>query len=208
MSEAAPQNLDDRDEIQRLDAEDVARTLAGDTSAYDALIERYQRRGVAVAYRFLGNTEDAMDVCQDAFLRAFKSLATLQRPERFGAWLMRIVSNLSLNYRRDRRSTLSLTTGEQVGGVHEEQFVTEGRGRAGSPDATAQAQSGELEQAVSAAIERLPKQQRMALVLFAIEQIPQKQVAEILECSVEMVKWNVFQARRALKETLAEYLEE
>ncbi len=208
MSEAAPQNLDDRDEARRLDADDVARTLAGDTSAFDALIERHQRRGVAVAYRFLGNAEDAMDVCQDAFLRAFKSLATLQQPEKFGGWLMRIVSNLSLNYRRGRRSTLSLTTGDEGGGVQEEQLVGEGRGRGGSPDPTAQAQASELEVAVSAAIEQLPKQQRMSLVLFAIEQIPQKEVAEILECSVEMVKWNVFQARKALKKTLSEYLQE
>ncbi len=208
MSEAAPRNLDDRDEARRLDAEDVARTLAGDTSAYDALIERYQRRGVAVAYRFLGNSEDAMDVCQDAFLRAFKSLATLKQPERFGAWLMRIVSNLSLNFRRGRRATLSLTTGDEAGGVHEDQLVSQGTGQDGSPDPRALAQSSELEGAVSAAIEELPKQQRLALVLFAIEQIPQKQVAEIMECSVEMVKWNVFQARKALKEKLAEYLQE
>jgi len=103
---------------------------------------------------------------------------------------------------------LSLTTGDESGGVHEEQLVGEGRGRGGSPDPTAEAQSSELEQAVSAAIEQLPKQQRLSLVLFAIEQIPQKEVAEILECTVEMVKWNVFQARKTLKEKLAEYLQE
>ena len=56
------------------------------------------------------------------------------------------------------------------------------------------------------ALQELPEAQRMALVLFSIEQVPQRDVAEIMECSVETVKWNVFQARKRLKEMLAEYV--
>lgn len=206
MSDAAPQSQIEIDEAGRLDAEAVARTLAGDTSAYDVLIERYQRRAVAVSYRLLGNIEDAMDVCQDAYVRAFKSLDSLQQPARFGAWLMRIVSNLSLNYRRGRKTNLSLTTDDEDGGVHENQVAAQSQAsNSGGTDAL---QSAEADQAITAAIEALPEQQRLSLVLFAVEQIPQKEVAEILECSVEMVKWNVFQARKALKKALAEYLEE
>ncbi len=69
-------------------------------------------------------------------------------------------------------------------------------------------ESAETSRAIADAINSLPEQQRLALVLFALEAIPQKEVASIMECSVEMVKWNVFQARKALKEKLAEYLEE
>ncbi|MFQ5412478.1 MAG: RNA polymerase sigma factor [Phycisphaerae bacterium] len=205
MSEAAADTRSEADPGGAYDAEQVARTLAGDTAAYDALIERHQRRAVAVAYRLLGNIEDAKDVCQDAFIKAFKSLATLRQPERFGAWLMRIVSNLSLNFRRGRRATVSLTADGESGGIHPDQ-VARGQGRSGGgPDDPLQA--AEVRQAVTDAIEALPEKQRLSLVLFAIERIPQKEVAEILECSVEMVKWNVFQARKALKKTLAEYLE-
>ncbi len=193
-------------EAARRDAEAVNRTLGGDMAAYDELIERYQRRAVAVAYRLLGNIEDAMDVCQDAYVRAFKSLPTIQQPERFGAWLMRIVSNLSLNYRRGRRKDLSLAADDEDGGVHEGQLA--GHSARSDPGPGEAMQSAELEQAITAAMEALPEQQRLALVLFAIEQIPQKEVAEILECSVEMVKWNVFQARKALKKALADYLQE
>jgi len=67
--------------------------------------------------------------------------------------------------------------------------------------------SGELGGAVGEAIGRLPEKQRLALILFSIEGLPQKEVAEILECSVELVKWNVFQARKTLRKTLAGYLE-
>src|SRR6476660_4752757 len=76
----------------------------GDRKAFDELVIRYQRQAVAVSYRLLGNTQDALEVTQDAFLKAFTSLASLQKPEAFGGWLMRIVSNLSLNYRRGRKT--------------------------------------------------------------------------------------------------------
>src|SRR2546421_3668652 len=80
----------------------VRKVLAGDRKAYDELVRKYQRQAIAVSYRLLGNTQDALEVTQDAFLKGFTSLDTLQKPEAFGGWLMRIVSNLSLNYRRSR----------------------------------------------------------------------------------------------------------
>lgn len=206
MSDAALQREPEHDDAGRLDAEDVARTLGGDLAAYDRLIERYQRRAVAVSYRLLGNMEDAMDVSQDAFVRAFKSLATLQQVERFGPWLLRIVSNLSLNFRRARKPTLSLSMGDDGDGGREDRQL-EGRGESHASPAEVM-QTNEAESAIGKAIEALPEKQRLALVLFAIEGVPQKEVAEILECSVEMVKWNVFQARKSLRESLAEYIQE
>src|SRR5687767_1596584 len=85
----------------------VEQTLGGRRQAFDELIRRYQRQAVAVSYRLLGSSHDALEVTQDAFLKAFSSLATLQKPEAFGGWLMRIVSNLSLNYRRSRKTRSS-----------------------------------------------------------------------------------------------------
>lgn len=193
-------------EAEQLDVASVERTLAGDSVAFDDLIERHQRKAVAVAYRLVGNMEDALDVCQDAFIRAYRSLGTLQEPGRFGTWLMRIVSNLALNHRRARRPTLRLTTDEDApGGVPEQQLAD--RSSAARP-ATDMIQTQEATAAITAAIEALPAKQRLALVLFALEEMPQKEVAEIMECSLEMVKWNVFQARKTLRERLADFLEE
>src|ERR1700755_1411977 len=84
------------------------RVLTGQRQAFDELIRRYQRQAVAVSYRLLGNTHDALEVTQDAFLKGFTSLASLQKPEAFGGWLMRIVSNLSLNFRRGRKTRQQL----------------------------------------------------------------------------------------------------
>jgi len=192
-------------ESRELDAEAVRRTLAGETAAYDSLIERYQRRAVAVAYRLLGNIEDAMDVCQEAFLRAYRSLESLEEPASFGAWLMRIVSNLSLNFRRGRRPHLSLSRGDEDDGGNADSLAPDGQMR--EMDGADTLGAAETQRAVTKAVDSLPPQQKLALVLFAIEGLPQKTVAEIMECSVEMVKWNVFQARKALKLLLADHLE-
>src|SRR5688572_13322356 len=95
---------DSRRDQSPTDGQLVAQALAGAKAAFDELIRRYQRQAVAVSYRLLGNSQDSLEVTQDAFLKAFTSLATLQKPEAFGGWLMRIVSNLSLNYRRSRKT--------------------------------------------------------------------------------------------------------
>lgn len=205
MKQAVGQHPMDEEAARQADASAVARTLSGDLTAFDRLIEKYQRRAVAVAYRLLGNIDDAMDVCQDAFVRAFRSLSSLQQQDRFGSWLMRIVSNLSLNYRRGRRPALSLTMGDDETGFEDRTGDGASRQKRSRQDPL---QGAETHGAITAAIEALPEQQRLALILFAVEQIPQKQVAEILDCSIEMVKWNVFQARKRLKESLAEYLED
>lgn len=199
-AEASRRQLEDR----RVDASLVRRVLDGDTRAFDELITRYQRRAVSVAYRLLGNAQDALDVCQDAFLRAYRSLETLEDPERFAPWLMRTVSNLSLNYRRSRRPSSPIPMDDCLLPGGDEGAGSDWMVSANMPpDETL---ASELSKAIAAAIAGLPEKQRLALVLFAIEGMPQKEVAEILDCSVEAVKWHVFQARKTLKDKLADYL--
>src|SRR6476646_9760176 len=104
---------------RQADADLVGTTLRGDRAAFDILIGRYQRQAVAVSYRLLGNTHDALEVTQDAYLKAFKGLGTLQKPEAFAGWLMRIVCNLSLNYRRSRKTRSQLPLDDLLGAVEE-----------------------------------------------------------------------------------------
>ena len=184
----------------------VRRAQAGDSAAFGSLVRSYQRRAVSLAYRLLGNAADAADVSQDAFVRAYRNLAQLDDPGRFGAWLMRVVSNLSLNYRRSRatRAASSLDDALEVGAEIRRPTTQQRLSlRTGDGDQTP---TEELHESVSRALERLPDKQRLALILFSVEGLPQKEVADILECSVELVKWNVFQARNKLKEMLAEHL--
>ena len=188
----------------------VERVLAGDRTAFDALVRKYQRQAVAVSYRLLGNSHDAMEVTQDAFVKAFTSLATLQKPEAFGGWLMRIVSNLSLNYRRSRKTRSQLPLDDLLGPTESAQ---QAQSAGGSSDWMSQSgdplhllASEEMGRKLQLALAQLPEKQRLAIIMFTVEQMPQKQVAETLNCSVEAVKWHVFQGRKKLKEILKDHL--
>ena len=184
----------------------VGRAQDGDSDAFASLVRTYQRRAVSVAYRLLGNIEDASDVTQDAFVRAYRNLSQLEDPARFGAWLMRVVSNLSLNYRRSRAARVAASLDDAPVGSNDVFNPSTGRCATEGLTGDGGALPDELQNAISEAMERLPDKQRLALILFSVEGMPQREVAEVLECSVELVKWNVFQARRKLKEMLAVYL--
>ena len=188
----------------------VEKVIGGERTAFDELVRRYQRQAVAVSYRLLGNSHDALEVTQDAFIKAFSSLATLQKPEAFGGWLMRIVSNLSLNYRRSRKTRSQLPLDDLLGPTERAQ---QAEAAGGSSDWMSQSgdpvhllASEEMGRKLQAALAQLPEKQRMAIVMFTIEEMPQKQVAEALNCSVEAVKWHVFQGRKKLKDLLKGYL--
>lgn len=193
------------------DGELVRQCLNGQNRAFDELIQRYQRQAVAVSYRLLGNSHDALEVTQDAFLKSFSSLSTLQKPEAFGGWLMRIVSNLSLNFRRGRKTRSQLPLDDLLGSTDgntsasgQNAVGSEWMSRSGDP--VRNLESRELGVKLQEALNQLPEKQRQALVLFTVQEMPQKEVAEVLNCSVEAVKWHVFQARKKLKELLKNHL--
>jgi RNA polymerase sigma-70 factor, ECF subfamily len=203
-----PGNEEQAEAVSPSDGQLVTQCIAGDRRAFDDLIGRYQRQAVAVSYRLLGNSQDALEVTQDAFLKAFSSLSTLQKPEAFGGWLMRIVSNLSLNYRRSRKLRQQLPLDDLLGPAGS-QGTSEGGGSewmARDGDPLHRLESEEMGSRLKEALKQLPEKQRLAIVMFTIEEMPQKQVAEALGCSVEAVKWHVFQGRKRLKELLKEYL--
>jgi len=184
----------------------AAAAAGGDRLAFDALVGRHQRRATQLAYRLLGNMDDALEVTQDSFLRAYRRLASLSAPEKFQAWLLRIVSNQALNYRRGRALRKSSSLDAPGGGEQED-----GRGELNLPDPSApapvqEASAKELQRQIQSALADLPEKQRLALVMFSIQKMPQKEVAQALDMSVEAVKWHVFTARKKLKDKLKDYL--
>ncbi len=189
----------------KTDAQLVRAARAGQRAAFDELVGRYHRRATSVAYRLVGNVHDALEVCQEAYLRAFRHVRRLKDPARFGAWLLRIVTNVSLNQRRRRgwqraKEEHLSTRGEMI----EDELP--GRAPAAEfPGARLAAQ--DLARCIQAGLAALPEPQRAALILFSVEALPQKRVAKILGCSVEAVKWHVFQARRKLRLRLADQLQ-
>ena len=169
----------------------VRQCLAGETSAFDVLVERHRRQVYQVCYRFVNNHEDASDLAQDAFLRAYRALHTFKGNSAFSTWLYRVAVNVCLN----RVSTKQAPT--EPLDQREHQDV-----RGELPDREVLRQ--ERAATVRAAIARLPKKQRATMILRMYHELPHDEIAAILGSSVGAVKANFFHALANLKKLLLE----
>lgn len=187
------------------DAEDIrlmGLVGAGDTHAFEQLVERHQRLVVGTVARMLGNNSDAQDIAQQVFVRLWKSAERYVPRAKFTTWLLKITRNLVLNElrRRSRHPQVPLQTESD----EEERPLRDERAIA--PDASLLEQ--ELQQAVDAAIANLPETQRMAVILRRYEELSYEEIAETLDQSVSAVKSLLFRARTELRASLNRYLGE
>jgi RNA polymerase sigma-70 factor, ECF subfamily len=180
---------------------DLERARAGDRDAFGRLVRRHQRRVYAAALHILGNHSDADDVAQDTFVRAYRGLASFDGRSELSTWLYRITVNTALNaLRSDKRgSALAAKSGAQadhVGGR------PEALGQSASTPAQVAQQAHEVTRVLTA-ISQLSASLRVTLVLATVEDLPHKQIAEILEIPEGTVAWRVNEARRLLRQKLA-----
>ena len=176
-----------------VDSDEIRRAQEGDREAFSALVRRHQRRVYATAYRVVGNHSDADDLMQEAFLRAYRALKTFDGRSDFFTWLYRIVINLALNHLRSvqRQRTSPLDDTKLPPGW--DQSATDPR---------RQTEAKDLYQRVADAIQSLPPTLRVTVVLALVEELPHKQVGEILGCSEGTIAWRVNQARKLLRQRL------
>lgn len=168
------------------DLDQISRAAAGERGAASALVARYSPGILSVAMRMLGSREEAEDVTQETFLRAWKALPDWEPKAKFSTWLHRVALNLCYDRLRKRRELTMDTLPEQVD-------------TALRPD-QALAQKQRV-RAVEAAIAALPERQSAALVLCAIEGHSQKEAAEIMEIGERALESLLARARRTLRET-------
>ena len=175
------------------ESELVAASLAGQPGAFDLIVERHRRTVYQLCYRFVGNHEDASDLSQDVFLRAFRGLRNFKGQSSLGTWLYRIGVNVCLN-----RISAKAPVNEPI---EKHQYVDD---NAESP--SDRMLRGERALQVRAAITRLPRKQRAALILRMYHDMSHQEIADTLGSSVGAVKANVFHALQNLKKLLAEGL--
>ena len=172
------------------DADLIARARRGDVEAYNLLISRWEKRVYNYLLRLVGNREDALDLSQDVFLKAYQNLRKLEEPERFAPWLYRIAHNEAYSMFRKRRP-------ESDSGTEPEAVEVE----------ITIAGSGvfpiELSLAVTSALERLSPDQREAVVLKIYQGFKFEEMAEILGCPVSTAKSRLYTALDLLKSELA-----
>jgi len=171
------------------DAALVAAALAGDTAAFDTLVTRHRRSVYQVCYRFVNHHEDAADLTQDTFVRAWKALGSFRGQARFSTWIYRIAVNVSLN-----RVSLKTPRTEVV------DFDLVADLREPAPGAAIDAEQRQA--MVRQAVRSLPPRQRAALILRTYHDLSHQEVADIVGTSVGAVKANVFHALANLKKRL------
>src|SRR4051794_21009551 len=186
---AAPAPLDAARDDGPDDRALVQACLGGRRDAFDLIVERHQKRVYQLCYRFAGNHEDASDLAQDAFIRAYRGLHSFKGQAAFSTWLYRIAVNVCLNRVGARAQKWTTLDAADQPDLREER-------------ADARLLRGERAAAVRAAVARLPKKQRAALILRIYHELPHDQIAEIVGTSVGAVKANFFHALANLKKLL------
>jgi RNA polymerase sigma-70 factor (ECF subfamily) len=182
--------------VIRTDEQLVEDCLGGDVSAFDVLVDRWQRKIRGAAYRIVGSEEDAQDICQEAFLKAFRGLPSFKREARFSSWLYQIALNLSRDRlrRRKTRSWVSLDDAEEA---------NPGRVAAalGGP-ADDWVESREIQRLVALAVAALPDEQREVVVLKEYQGLTFPEIAEIQGVPLSTVKTRLYRGLSVLRERL------
>lgn len=186
----------------------LARVKAGDRAAYRVLVERYQRRVYNLAFSLTKNREDAADIAQDAFVKAFQSLAAFKGDASFYTWIYRITSNLAIDFLRKARPGV---VAEAEGNAPED-LADAGAGagilstRLGTnPQRTALRR--ELAEKMEEALAQLPEKHRAILVLREVEGLSYEELAETLGIPKGTVMSRLFHARSKMQEILGAYLD-
>jgi RNA polymerase sigma-70 factor (ECF subfamily) len=179
----------------RRDVELVERLKKGDAKALEELYQRHRERAYGIAHRLVGSREDALDVVQESFVHVLRGIQTFRGQSSFRTWLYRIVTHAALDYRRWRslRATESLDSERALEPV-------DASGQRSPQDTAA---DRDLAAAIDKALANVSEKNRAALVLFAIEGMSYKEIADVLSISVGTVMSRIFNARQRLRELLA-----
>jgi RNA polymerase sigma-70 factor (ECF subfamily) len=181
----------------RDDEELIRLCLAGESGAFDALVARHHRGIYNMAYRMLGNAEDASDLTQETFLRAYTRLDTFKSGNPFTAWIRRVGANLCIDHLR-RRGTPDVSLDQQIEAGRQHADDTPGS----SPEEALE--MAEDSRRVLSAVQQLPEKQRAVLILRHIEGMKLEEIAQSLRMPLGTVKTMLFRGRAAVREMVGE----
>ncbi len=185
----------------------VEKAREGDLVSFTALVEMYQERAVRIAYSFVGNFEDARDLAQEAFVKAYGHLAEFKEESQFYTWLYRIIVNACKDFLRKKKIRQHLYFWVRRDGENEEvDLSAQAVDRA--KDAAEELINRELGDEIYKALRKLPFQQRSAFTLRYLEGLSLQETADTMNLSVGAVKANVWQAGEKMKKFLSHVAEE
>lgn len=178
---------------------------SGDQNAFASLVDRNQKKVYSIIYRFVLDRAEAEDLTQEVFLRVYRTAARYTPTAKFSTWLYRIAVNVSLNALRSRArtKTMSLALPQDSDNEDYPRAVEDPRGDMPNQGL----EDSELKGRIAEAIETLPENQRIAIVLNKFESLSYEEIAKILNLSMMAVKSLLSRARSNLKDSLDPYLE-
>jgi RNA polymerase sigma-70 factor (ECF subfamily) len=184
------------------DANEVALARSGDQGAFQALVERHSRTLFRLAYRMTGNEQDAEDVVQETFLKAYKRLGQFEDRANFGSWLYRIAANCAYDTLRARARRDELQAGAPADGADDPLAAVP----SADPDGDRLVLSAQVKQRVATAMARLSSRERAAFVLRHFEEMSTREIGEALGLDEGAAKHSVFRAVRKLREALEPFV--
>jgi len=187
----------------RLDAELVKRVQAGDTTAFDLLVQKYQHKVVNLVGRFVSDSAECNDIAQETFIKAFRAIGGFRGDSQFYTWLYRIASNTAKNYLASNARKSAVYSVDIDDAEH---FDGESRLKEfDNPENLLL--TDEIKRTVFMAIEALPEDLRTAITLREMEGLSYEEIAEVMDCPVGTVRSRIFRAREAIDKELRPLLE-
>jgi len=203
MAEPAERNDAEASSVPVLEMDLVNRARRGDLKAYDELVRRYQERIYATIYHMTANHEDANDLAQESFVKAFQALKSFKGGSSFYTWLYRIAVNKTINFLKQRKNRQHMSLNDiDFNAEHDPDLI------ALISDKTPRREAGltELQEKLNAALLKLSESHRLAVVLHDVQGLSHEEIAKVMHCNIGTVRSRLFYARQQLQALLADYV--
>ncbi len=181
----------------------VKRARQGELAAYDELVRRYQERIYATIYHMTANHEDANDLAQEAFIKAFHALKSFKGGSSFYTWVYRIAVNKTINYHKQRKNKAVMSLDDlDVNAEHDPDMVA----LVSEKTPRREINLSELQEKLNTALQKLSESHRMVVTLHDVQGLSHEEIAKIMDCNVGTVRSRLFYARQQLQAYLSDYL--
>ena len=181
----------------------VKRSRRGDLAAYDELVRRYQERIYGTIYHMTANHEDANDLAQESFIKAFHALRSFKGGSSFYTWLYRIAVNKTINHLKQRKNRIQMSLNDlDFNAEHDPDLV------ALISDKTPHraANLSELQEKLNEAMLKLSEPHRLVVIMHDVQGMPHDEIAKVMKCNIGTVRSRLFYARQQLQAMLSDYL--
>ncbi len=181
----------------------VKKAKQGDLSAYDQLVRRYQERIYATLYHMTANHEDANDLAQEAFIKAFQALKSFKGGSSFYTWVYRIAVNKTINFLKQRKNRSQMSLDDlDFNAEHDPDLVA----LVSEKTPRREVNLTELQEKLNAAMQRLSEPHRLVVTLHDVQGLSHEEIADIMDCNIGTVRSRLFYARQQLQAYLSDYL--